>query len=304
MFNAKYLLVLAAVASLTTAFTLPACKFGVLQRKEWRNLNQEEQLTFISRVNEIHAEKTNGVSFFDVMAKTNVENRVFFEAYDADLPWRRLFLSKVEQKLQEKGQPITLPYWDWVHDRVKPEEAPIWGDGPDKFGRNGSKDGTHGSDGCVTTGGFANMQVTYPRPHCLKRNKRMKREPESEDDITPEKLDQILKTSKNFEEFYSKWRAADDYNYLFIGGDFRSFGSNDPVTFLHDALVDKIWFDFQRSNPEQANKISGKVRDLAQDDDPWSEFPPTIDITEDTVLNGLGATVKATFSTENLCYTY
>lgn len=78
------------------------------------------------------------------------------------LPWHRHFMIEFENELRNIDSSITVPYWDWALDSQNPASSSVFSN--TAFGGNGDA-GT----GCVTTGVFANTQLTYPKPHCLQR---------------------------------------------------------------------------------------------------------------------------------------
>jgi len=293
----RQLAVLATLVLSVSAVALPACK-KVLPRKEWRNLSKNERLAFIGRMNEIHNEAKGTASFFDKLAKIHSETNRGIHGNPSFLPWHRYFLYKVEQELQKTGQDITIPYWDWAYDSQAPEHAPLWGDEPDKLGRGGSKDPKVRE--CVTTGGFAGRKVMNPTPHCLKRT--IDWDKNFLAFASPEQLNSMIRSASTYDDFRKSLEGPHGAVHVSIGGDMRQMSSpNDPVFFIHHAMVDKIWFDFQQARPELANTINGQYPDTRFDVD-TAAFTA---ITPDSPMHVYGKVVmKDTFDVEKLCYTY
>lgn len=148
------------------------------------------------------------------------------------LPWHRLFLRKLEQRLQQIDCSITLPYFDFTTDIGNLEEAIIWQ--PNYFGGNGI-------DGCVPDHQFGMPGAWRP---CIKRrfNKDVK---------LPSLLELSLAlASEDYTEMSMCLEAYVSYIHMYIGGDMATRAAPyDPVFYTIHAYVDMLyWWWQQRGN--------------------------------------------------------
>ncbi|KAH3728063.1 hypothetical protein DPMN_054010, partial [Dreissena polymorpha] len=148
------------------------------------------------------------------------------------LPWHRLFLRKLEQRLQQIDCSITLPYYDFTTDIGNLEEAIIWQ--PNYFGGNGI-------EGCVPDHQFGMPGAWRP---CIKRrfNKDVK---------LPSLLELSLAlASEDYTEMSMCLEAYVSYIHMYIGGDMASRAAPyDPVFYSIHAYVDMLyWWWQQRGN--------------------------------------------------------
>lgn len=131
------------------------------------------------------------------------------------LSWHREFLAKFEARLQLVNPTVTLPYWDWANDRGIPAALadltafPSW-----PITRRANAPGPLPTQAQVN--GVLASGVTPPS--------------------------------------YDTFRAAlesppHDQVHIAIGGDMATSRSpRDPIFWLHHAMVDKLWADWQRAN--------------------------------------------------------
>ena len=135
------------------------------------------------------------------------------------LSWHREFLAKFEARLQLVNPTVTLPYWDWVNDRAIPTQLadrnafPSW----------------PVSRGTLNAGGLP----TQPMMNGVMGS-----------GVTP----------PNFNAFRGALESPPhDSVHIAVGGTMATSRSpNDPIFWLHHAMVDKVWADWQRANPGAA----------------------------------------------------
>jgi tyrosinase len=106
-----------------------------------------------------------------------------------------------------------------------------------------------------------------------------------------------------FEDGFMGLHAAGHYAIGGDGGDFFS-SPNDPVFFMHHAMLDQVWWIWQALHPDQANTVAGT---LTFYNDPPSRNATLEDLME---FNYLGLETKkigdvmSTLGKEPLCYIY
>lgn len=135
------------------------------------------------------------------------------------LSWHREFLAKFEARLQLVNPTVTLPYWDWVNDRAIPPQLadlsafPSWP---------------------LSRGTF--------RPALLATQPTMNGVMAS--GVAPPSFDAFRGALES---------PPHDGVHGAVGGDMgRSVSPKDPLFWLHHAMVDKVWADWQRTNPGAA----------------------------------------------------
>ena len=155
------------------------------------------------------------------------------------LPWHRDFLLQLERQLQGIDQQTFIPYWDWADDRT----IPAW---------------------------LATFEPMVPVPgvrqplhvhRSLGRHGRLASAFEVESLITNTNLSYTTFTT-TLEGFHN-----DVHNW--VGGTMSNImvSPADPVFWLHHAQVDRLWSQWQASNPGKHSTLSGAEDTL----DPWAE---------------------------------
>ncbi|KGG52309.1 hypothetical protein DI09_18p150 [Mitosporidium daphniae] len=173
---------------------------------------------------------------------------------------------------------------DWSIDSQAPEQSIVFSDA--YFGGNG--DPSNG--GCLSTGPYANWNVSIPQTHCLARS--FNGGTKISSFVAPVILALIISQSNDFDAFRqaieSTPHAAPHIN---IGGDMRTmYSPNDPLFYLHHAYVDKVWYSFQLKN----NKSFFYAFD--------SETNPNIN--RNYILAPFNTPVSSVLDPLQLCYRY
>ncbi|MFI5495048.1 tyrosinase family protein [Actinoplanes sp. NPDC051859] len=179
------------------------------------------------------------------------------------LPWHREYLRSFERALQTIDPTVNLPYWNWTVDRTA--GAPIWNE--DFMGGNGDRR----TDGRVTNGPFAHSKGKWNITRTTDSNPRLRRSlgvggtlPTVADldrvkalktyDVTP--WNSASSFTTGFRNALEGWRprpqpsAMHNAVHVWVGGNMAGGASpNDPVFWLHHCFIDKIWSDWQQTNP-------------------------------------------------------
>jgi len=164
------------------------------------------------------------------------------------LPWHRLFLLELEDALRSVNPSVVLPYWQWTENFDDPALDPIFG--KDLFG--GAAVGK-----CIPDGPFADLRANVPDDHCVRREFNAREQLGMDDIIFDEAgvLAQFL--DLEYADFEGALEMSAAFVNLGVGGVLGSSigdmgvartSANDPISFVHQAFVDKIWADWQGKN--------------------------------------------------------
>ncbi|KAK9767309.1 hypothetical protein K7432_003004 [Basidiobolus ranarum] len=218
-------------------------------RREIRQLSQSEREEFFNALKALH-NQSQPISAYDALSQIHSTYAHEIHSGSAFCPWHRQFLRELEKKLQQINPKVTLPYWDWTIDSQAPHQSEIFK--KEYLGGNG------GARGCVSDGPFAGWKMRYPKPHCLSRNFNHKNTIGSF--YSSEVINNIANNSRNYADFRGQLESPiHGVVHMGIGGDMTVMTSpNDPLFWLHHAFIDKIWADWQATNPGRAREYNGK----------------------------------------------
>jgi tyrosinase len=229
-------------------------------RKELRQLTSDELQRFISATQKLQKQE----DVYDWFVNTHLGSGKKAHGVAGFLPWHRAFLTIYERALQKIDPKVVLPYWDWSVDAQAPEKSIILSD--KYLGGNGEK-GTH----CVKDGLAKNWVVRIPQKKCLRRDFRY-------GDRTGALWDKsMIESMISSNNDYEKFRQALEYNphgivhdnISHIWGDMNKMVTpNDPIFWMHHAMVDKIWWEWQERDPKRKTEYFGFGATL--DDDLWN----------------------------------
>jgi tyrosinase len=222
-------------------------------RREWRQLSADEKRRFLSAVQALHDRPAGGsdpstwnyAQFAQVhwdFQQANHDRPPFF-------PWHRDYIHHYEQALRSIDSAVTLPYWDWTLDSQNPAGSDLLT--AQNFGLNGSP-GTN----CMQTGVAAGWASVAGPSGCLKRCNQFGSL------YPPEAVAAIMNRATEFRDFAGAIEnGPHGAVHIQLGGqcgDVATMASaNDPIFFLHHAMVDKIWWRWQTGCPDFATKYSG-----------------------------------------------
>ncbi|KAI9104961.1 hypothetical protein DFS34DRAFT_575786, partial [Phlyctochytrium arcticum] len=228
-------------------------------RVEWRQLTEAQRQEYITSVQCLKAtpsktKMTGAQSHYDDFVLNHVVILKDAHLSPIFLPYHRGLMSAYESALRETcNYRAPLPYWDWSVDYLHPDQSPVWSS---NGGVGGNGNQTH--DGCVNSGPFAVQPVTYPTPHCLRRNFLYSQlaGPLLGSFYAPLEISRIL-AFPTLDQFRKTLESLPHNNvHQGIGGDMAALSTsvNDPIFFLHHANVDRLWWTYQKSHPEWADR--------------------------------------------------
>ncbi|PBK84708.1 Di-copper centre-containing protein [Armillaria gallica] len=230
-------------------------------------------------------------SYWDDISYMHMDMNFVIHFTGLFLPWHRWYMQSVENALREKcGFSGTMPYWDWTRDAADFEGATIFAEPDLKSGLGGW--GHPEDDYLVNDGGFSyDFDLAYPSPHGLRRNYTLRPwesdqfaglsvilDPSQEANIsfTADKIQALVNGHVGdyvgFQFAFEDWEEAHASVHELTGGDMAGncpasappsckpgplWAPNDPLFFLHHTTVDKVWYDWQNSNPANKNIFKG-----------------------------------------------
>ncbi|KAI0225256.1 hypothetical protein L0F63_003112, partial [Massospora cicadina] len=172
------------------------------------------------------------------------------------LPWHRHFLYEFQRELLKVNNSLILPYWNWTNDATEPHQSIVF----NYLGKNGV-----GSDNCVNFGignGVLNVTATSQgtSQRCLQRNF------DSEEKISPfialVGVQELFEQS-DFWEFSRRLEFTHAYPHNNLGGDMATMSApNDPIFWLHHAMVDRIYASWQKKGNNLRKYPKENVNDL------------------------------------------
>lgn len=258
------------------------------------------------------------------------------------LPWHRWYVYAFEQSLKTKcGYNGVSPYWDWTIDAPDFFESSFWKDSDAASGLGGWGDSN--ADFSVTDGGLNKFHISYPSPHILRRNFTLRpyspafipwlnaSDIEANSTFTAAKVEGLLSTSagdyKNFQAVLEGFFGPHSSVHLIMGGDLGgtcpknapsnctrgpTWSPNEPLFFMHHAMIDKIWFDWQLRNPTNAQSFFGGSVQALESLDRYTQYPngapPYLDLNSAIPADGLfpEVTIGDVMNTTSgiLCYVY
>lgn len=158
------------------------------------------------------------------------------------LPWHRQYLWELEQKLQAFHKCVTLPYWDWTMD-ADADTAHIT---DNYFGGDGDAPSDPESDACSFKPGStaADGGWSLPGPTTFTRSGDNTGSLPSAGNVA-----NIL-SQTSFASFASMNEGTHGSPHVRVGGLMGSlaWSPSDPFFWMHHAMVDKIWWDWQHAD--------------------------------------------------------
>ncbi|KAJ7182211.1 Di-copper centre-containing protein [Mycena crocata] len=264
------------------------------------------------------------------------------------LPWHRWYVQVYEDVLKSKcGFTGVSPYWNWVQDSGGVFTSDMFDDSDPESGLGGW--GDPANDVRVPDGAFSNtssFRLSYPSPHPLRRNFTL--QPflnfplagflsEADEELyanatfTPAERDKMVNgfvgDFKGFQKYFEGFNGSHGAVHLMMGGDLGgtcpgdapagcsggpTFSANEPLFWMHHAMVDKMWYDWQDSHPANKMAFSGGSVQALNNATYYNEFPngaaPFLSINSTMPADGLfpEPLIADVMSTTGgiLCYTY
>ncbi|KAI9228375.1 MAG: hypothetical protein DHS80DRAFT_15642, partial [Piptocephalis tieghemiana] len=265
-----------------------SCPNGVKERKEIRSLSKQERQDYFDAIKELMIkDPASGISTWDVIAKCHDDSTHFAHNSAWFFPWHRMYLHRVETILQTINPNVYLPRWEWTLDSQAPEASVVFT--AEFYGGNGGS-----KNQCITNGPFADYKPFYVpsgAPKCIYR------EFDEGDRIgsftATDILTRVISVSKTYSNLHDAIEGSIHGGvHVGIGGLMNSMLSpQDPIFFGHHAMIDYIWWQWQKAYPDKANTINGETADGAP-------------IRASDRGNLWNFKISDVFDTEKLCYTY
>ncbi|KAJ2635160.1 hypothetical protein GGF40_003780 [Coemansia sp. RSA 1286] len=205
-------------------------------------------------------------------------------------PFHRQFVLEFENAARNYDPNFTVPYWDATQSFRSPAADPLLTAGA--LGTNGQP-----GSRCVANGIQANMQLTYPNNHCLRRNYN------NGDSISSWYAPEIISSYLQRDTSLAKFREDIEYSihgavHLGLSGDMDSgYAAQDFSFMIHHANLDRLWWDWQNAHNSfmmydgTGSNGAASLTDVIPDD---SSVPFNGATVQSVMVLGYG----------NVCYTY
>lgn len=207
-------------------------------RKEASSLTVAEQNRYINAINQMLAKPANPYGKLVAIHGDMSHDMHGMDATGTQrfLPWHRDYLLKFEQALQAVDPQAFIPYWDWTKSNL----VPAW--------LNGFK-----------------PTVVIPGMGTLTVSRKTK---------IPKKVSlTAINALKDYTTFTDHLENG-PHNHIHVqvggpGGTMSQIPTApaDPIFWMHHAMVDKVWADWQKTHPGKNPSLTGASATL----DPWME---------------------------------
>jgi tyrosinase len=184
-------------------------------RKNQTSLTKTEWLRFKGAINalmESGIEPPTYQEFVDIhiQAMTTPEGHMWGAHGGSNfLPWHREYLVELENRMRLFNPLVTIPYWDWANDPLPAELS----DPQD-----------------LADWGITRNDPIGPMPSQTQVNNVM--------------------AETTWDGFRTRLEGIHDRVHISVGGQMGTASSPlDPIFWLHHAVIDKIWADWQKLNP-------------------------------------------------------
>ncbi|KAI0743507.1 Di-copper centre-containing protein [Daedaleopsis nitida] len=294
-------------------------------------------------VSKIPPVNTSG-SYWDDLVYVHMDLNIRIHGTGYFLPFHRLYVQAVETAIKERcGYTGGFPYWDWSIDAHDVENSPLFRESDPASGLGGWGDPARDIE--VQDGGFRRFALSYPAPHTLRRNFTLQpfvafgANPVFADpavyantSFTPDEVRKLVRWPAGdfvgFQAYMERPEGPHSSVHFIIGGDLSgycpanaapgcvngqpTFSANEPMFFLHHAMVDKVWYDWQHAHPANSWAFrGGSVQNLtsvqALHDYP-NGMPPALSLDSGIHADGMfpDLTVRDVMNTTGgyLCYVY
>ncbi|KAM7193255.1 hypothetical protein V8F33_007955 [Rhypophila sp. PSN 637] len=228
------------------------------------------------------------------------------------LPWHRYFVQVYEDALHSCGYTGSAMYWDWASEWAAPSKSAVW-DPVLGFGGNGSDsaDGNGPSKLRVVNGPFRNLRPTYWNgavdPHWLSRDWAPGHPEDGQPEMIGNGYGPGIMNEVNSWTVYERFHPALESSphgavHAGVGGGRGDMGPtsspNDPIFFLHHAMVDKVWWQWQQRDPQNRTFAYKGVRNDGQNAT-LADVMPMLGLAADGVVRDYMDTKGGA-----LCYVY
>ncbi|KAF9785223.1 Di-copper centre-containing protein [Thelephora terrestris] len=235
-------------------------------------------------------------SYYDDFSYAHMDLNILIHSTGFFLPWHRLFVQTLEDELKSKcGYDGVQPYWDWTQDTADFYHATIWSDSDyDGLGSWGNSSNDYAiSTGALKDMKIAypvphNIRRNFTLQPFLGAGP----PPSSNNSTGPPSPDPTLMLNATFtsevvnftvssftgdyiqfQADVESWNGPHPGPHGIVGGDLvggcpfglappvcyggPKWSPNDPMFFLHHAMIDKVWYDWQHRDPRNKNVFAG-----------------------------------------------
>jgi tyrosinase len=287
-------------------------------------------------------------SYYDDIVYVHMDLNIEIHFTGQFLPWHRAYVLGFESALKTKcGYNGTQPYWNWSLNTENFFNSSIFDPSPTSgFGG----DGDPNNDYQISDGGFSNEHRAYPVPNKIRRNFTLQAwkgllspfaDQVPDPTLDPNKYanttfdeEEVSKLVNGFEGdfrgfqvYFEAFQGAHAGVHSIIAADM--FGTcpsnagptcvpgakwtpNDPIFFMHHAMVDKVWYDWQHEHEANFWSFQGGSVEALENATffyanpngaaPWLNFNSTVPMDglfeEYTIFDLMDTT------SDTLCYIY
>ncbi|EIM81714.1 Di-copper centre-containing protein [Stereum hirsutum FP-91666 SS1] len=194
-------------------------------------------------------------------------------------PFHRWYVAVYEQSLKSKcGYTGVSPYWNWSADSADVYDSSMFQDSDPVSGLGGWGDSS--KDFEVQDGAFSSFKLSYPAYHTLRRNFTLQplvgdvgsafiSDPyaDANASFTPAEVSKMVNgfvgDYEGMQAYMEGFMGAHGMVHFILGGDLAgycpadavnctdgspTFSANEPMFWMHHAMVDKVWYDWQNAN--------------------------------------------------------
>ncbi|KAL1753706.1 hypothetical protein FB107DRAFT_217193 [Schizophyllum commune] len=310
-------------------------------RREWRSLSPDERQQWLDAIKcmaslphtddlvvdvgkgDIGPINASG-SYYDDFAYVHMDQNPVVHFTARFFPFHRAYVHKIDEKMRTLCNYTgpSAPYWDWSLDAADLEHSTMFSPDVNVSGLGGWGDPEN--DFQLVDGAFADLHLTYPSPHRLRRN--FTQYPFATEGKDPQFYTQpwmpgnetfqgdLLRNLTqgyvgDYKGFHSKVEAfltAHAAGHQMVGGDMggicptgdtecvpgATFTTNDPLFWLHHSMVDKMWFDWQHAHVEENfYLIEGGLTPHIENATIYAQYttggPPALDFDTSLPNNGM-----------------
>ncbi|VDB83076.1 unnamed protein product [Peniophora sp. CBMAI 1063] len=327
-------------------------QFSTEEKTEWiaavnclSKLPHDPALTATVPVSQSEIQGINASgSYYDDFVYMHMDLNTRIHSTGLFFPFHRWYVAVYETALSEKcGYTGASPYWNWSIDATTFFESTFWEDSNSASGLGGWGDAK--KDYEVQDGGFSTFTLSYPSSHILRRNF-TERPYENLDDssglfpipdleanstFTVDKIaagiNGYVGDFPHFQQWMESGEGPHGSVHLIMGGDLGgtcpvnapsnctggpTWSANEPLFWMHHAMVDKVWYDWQHANESNFWAYSGGATQSNTNASYYDEYPngaaPALSLDSVMPADGLFAesTVRDVVNTTGgfLCYVY
>ncbi|KAF8470986.1 Di-copper centre-containing protein [Russula ochroleuca] len=289
--------------AVSCSYECPCIKPAI--RREWRAFTTEEKAEWIRAVkclSQLPHDPALTPSYYDDIVYIHMDLNTRIHWTGQFLPWHCWYIHAFEESLKNKcGYTGVSPYWNWTIDAPDFYESSFWKD-PDPVSGIGGW-GDPNADFAVPDGGFRNLHLSYPSPHTVRRNFTLfpfnapfvlftDHLKFGNSSFLASVIGALLATSagdyKGFQTVLEAPEGPHTGVHAAVGADLLGscpknapsnctsgpkWAPNDPIFFMHHAMVDKVWYDWQSRDPVNMENFFGGSAQHIESVDAYNQYP-------------------------------